>query len=145
VSSRKPPWWRAFDHVERAIGRPLEDAANSNRAVDVMVRGMKLQRALGGAVGRLAGGATERVLRVANIPSRGEIRRLNRQLAVLTSEVRALSADQQEALAALRRARGRTARSARSAPPASDPGKGRTDSVEPHQALHDSPEADDAG
>lgn len=103
MSSRKPPWWRAFDNVERKIGVPLEELAASNRYVDVMVKGMKVQRAIGGTVGRLAGGATERVLRAINIPTRSDVRRLNRQIAVLTSEVRALSVEQQEALRAGRR------------------------------------------
>jgi hypothetical protein len=98
VSSRKPPWWRAFDKVERAIGVPLENAAASNRYVDVMLRGMRVQRAIGGGVGRVLGGTAERVLRVANIPTRSDVRRLNRQIAVLTSEVRTLSAQQRESL-----------------------------------------------
>lgn len=98
MSSRKPPWWRAFDKIERAIGQPLESAAGSNRYVDVVLRGMKVQRAIGGGVGRVVGGAAERVLRAANIPTRSDVRRLNRQLAVLTSEVRALSVEQREVL-----------------------------------------------
>jgi hypothetical protein len=109
MSVGKPPWWRAFDRVERTLGRPLEDAANSSRGVDVMLRAIRLQRAIGGGLGRLAGGATERVLHVANMPTRGDIQRLSRQLATLTSELRALSADQREALAALRRERARKA------------------------------------
>jgi hypothetical protein len=95
---QKPPWWRGFDKLERAIGEPLERAAVSNRYVDLMVKGIKLQRAIGGRIGGLAGGATERVLRLANIPTRADIRRINQQLAVLTREVRELSTEQREAL-----------------------------------------------
>lgn len=96
MSTGKPPWWRAFDKVERAIAGPLEEIAASNRYVDVMVRGLKVQRSVGGGVGRLVGGVSERVLKVANIPTRSDIRRLNKQLAVLTSEVRELSVVQRE-------------------------------------------------
>jgi hypothetical protein len=95
--SSKPPWWRGFDKLERAIGEPLERAAVSNRYVDLMVRGMKVQRSIGGGIGRVAGGATERVLKAVNIPTRSDIRKLNQQLAVLTREVRELSAEQREA------------------------------------------------
>jgi hypothetical protein len=100
VSAHKPPWWRAFDRAERTLGSRLEDIAASNRYVDVMVRGMKVQRAIGAGIGSAAGGAVERVLRVANIPSRSDIHRLSKQLAVLTSEVRALQIEQREALVA---------------------------------------------
>jgi hypothetical protein len=96
MSSSKHPWWRAFDRVERAVGRPLEDAAASSRYVDVMLTGMKVQRAVGGAMFRVAGGTVGTVLRVATVPSRTDVRRLSRQLTVLTTEVRALAAAQHE-------------------------------------------------
>jgi hypothetical protein len=90
VSSNKHPWWRAFDKVERAVGKPLEDAVASRRYVDVMTRGIRVQRALGGAAGRVVGGAVGKVLHAVNIPTRGDVRRLTRDIAVLTSEVRSL-------------------------------------------------------
>ena len=96
MSSGKSPLWRGFDKVERKIGEPLERAAVSNRYVDLMVRGMNVQRAIGGRVGRVAGGATERVLKTLNIPTRSDVRKLNQQLAVLTREVREMSAEQRE-------------------------------------------------
>lgn len=95
MSSGKPTWRQVFDGVERKIGKPLEDAAGSSTYVDVMVRGMKVQRALVGAVGRVAGGAVNTVLRVANLPTRNDIAKLSRQVTVLTSEVRLLKAAQQ--------------------------------------------------
>jgi hypothetical protein len=99
VSPSKPPWWRAFDRVERKIGKPLEDAAASSRYVEVMVTGLRVQRAVGGAMARAAGGSFGAVLRVANIPTRSDVRRLSRQLTVLTTEVRQLAAAQEEAQA----------------------------------------------
>jgi hypothetical protein len=103
VSNGKPTWRRVFDSVERAIGEPLENAAGSSTYVDVMVRGMKLQRAVGGAVGRVAGGAVNAALRVANLPTRNDIAKLSRQVTVLTSEVRQLKSAQQPSSAARKR------------------------------------------
>lgn len=92
----KPPWWRAFDRVERAVGKPLEEAVASPTYVDVMLLGMRVQRKVTGVVLRGAGGAVGTVLHVANIPTRDDIRRLSRQMTVLTGEVRALAAAQEE-------------------------------------------------
>lgn len=95
MGSGKSPVWRTFDRVERAIGKPLEDAVASSRYVDAMTQGLKVQRKVGGAVGGVAGGLVNRVLRIANLPTRGDVRDLNRQIAVLTREVRDLAAVQQ--------------------------------------------------
>jgi hypothetical protein len=103
VSNGKPTWRRAFDRVERAIGEPLENAAGSSTYVDVLVRGMKVQRAVGGAVGRVAGGAVNVVLRAANLPTRNDMTKLSRQVTVLTSEVRQLKSAQQPAMATRKR------------------------------------------
>lgn len=80
-----------FDKVERAVGAPLEDAVSSPRygvAISFWVNGpMAAQRGVRRAVDdRLAS-----VLHALNIPTRSDVSRLNRQLAVLTAEVRALS------------------------------------------------------
>lgn len=97
MSSSKSPVWRAFDRVERKIGQPLEDAVASPRYIDVVLKGKKVQRAVGGAVGRLAGGAVSKVLHVAQIPTRSDVRKLNKQITTLTTEMRALAAAQTEA------------------------------------------------
>jgi hypothetical protein len=114
VSNGKPTWRRAFDRVERAVGEPLENAAGSSTYVDVMVRSMKVQRAVGGAVGRVAGGAVNVVLRAANLPTRNDVAKLSRQVTVLTSEVRKLKSAQQPSTATRKRTqpakRKRTAR-----------------------------------
>jgi hypothetical protein len=95
MSARKSAVWRAFDKVERAVGKPLEDAVASPTYVDVMLAGLKVQRAIGGAVVGVAGGLVGRVLRVANVPTRGDVLNLSRQMAVLTREVRDIAAEQQ--------------------------------------------------
>lgn len=96
MSSQKPPWWRAFDKAERAIGEPLEDVVASHPYVDVVVAGMKLQRAVGALVFGVATDVAERALRAAQVPTRSDVRRLSEQLTVLTSELRALRLDQQQ-------------------------------------------------
>jgi hypothetical protein len=85
-----------FDKVERTVGKPLEDAVASSRYVDTMLTVKKVQRAAGGAVFRTVDRGMGRVLHLVNVPTRGDVRRLSRQLTVLTSEVRALSAATKE-------------------------------------------------
>jgi hypothetical protein len=85
-----------FDKVERTVGRPLEDVVGSSRYVDTMLTVKKVPRAAGGAVFRTVDRGMGRVLHLVNVPTRGDVRRLSRQLTVLTSEVRALSAATRE-------------------------------------------------
>jgi len=96
VSSGQPTWRRVFDRVERMVGRPLEDAVASSRYVDVMLTTMKVQRAVGGVVARAVERRIGGLLHAINVPTRTDVRRLSRQLTVLTSEVRALAATTQE-------------------------------------------------
>ena len=96
MSQGQPTWRRAFDRVERKIGKPLEDAVASSRYIDVMLKTMKVQRAVGGAVGRQVEKRIGGVLHVLNVPTRGDVRRLSKQLTVLTSEVRTLAATTEE-------------------------------------------------
>ena len=92
LPSVRPPSLRTvFDKVERAVGAPLEDAVASPRygkAVSFWVNGPKAvtRRVRGTVDDKLAG-----VLHALNLPTRGDVTRLGRQLAVLTAEVRALS------------------------------------------------------
>lgn len=94
MGSDKSILWRGFDKVERAVGKPLEDLVASPTYVDWMVRGLKLQRAVGGLAGQVVKGGVGKVLRAVNLPTGSDVQRLSRQLAVLTSEVRALSTQQ---------------------------------------------------
>lgn len=97
MSAAKPAWRQVFDKVERAVGRPLEEAVASPTYADVIAIGIKTQRAVNGILGRAVGGAVGNVLRVINVPTRDDVLRLNRQLAVLSAEVRTLGAAQQAA------------------------------------------------
>lgn len=94
MSGEKSSHWRAFDRVERAVGRPLEDLVASRPYLDVALKGRRVQRAVRGAIGRVATGAATRVLHAAQIPTREEVRNLNRQLTNLTTEMRSLAAQQ---------------------------------------------------
>jgi hypothetical protein len=78
------------------VGKPLEEAVASSRYVDVMLTTMKVQRAVGGAVGRAVDHRIGGLLHAINIPTRSDVRRLSRQLTSLTGEVRALAATTQE-------------------------------------------------
>lgn len=97
MSNEKSAVWRGFDKVERKVGKPLEDVVASERYADVMVRGLKVQRAVGGLAGRVLKGGIGKVLRAVNIPTSTDVQRLSRQLAVLTSEVRTLTMEQHAA------------------------------------------------
>ncbi|HEX4106566.1 MAG TPA: hypothetical protein VHX88_00440 [Solirubrobacteraceae bacterium] len=94
--SGQPAWRRAFDSVERTVGRPLEDAAASSTYVDALVLVVKLQTTLTRATRRSIEKQLDRVLHVAGMPSRRDIRRLSHQLTTLTSEVRTLSTTTEE-------------------------------------------------
>lgn len=108
----KPGWRRAFDRVERVVGEPLEGIVASPKYVDVMLTGLKVQRALLGAVGRAAGGVVRKGLRAAQIPTRTDVRTLNQQLTELATEVRQLSAETHRLRAAAKRAPGSAPRKA---------------------------------
>lgn len=90
-----PSWRRAFDKVERVVGEPLEGAVASQQFVDVMAVGMRARRTATGAVFGVVRGVAGVVLRTVNIPTRDDVQRLNRNLVVLTTEVRRLKAEQQ--------------------------------------------------
>ncbi|MGQ0623313.1 MAG: hypothetical protein ACT4PP_01460 [Sporichthyaceae bacterium] len=80
-----------FDTVERAVGAPLENAVAHNRFGDAVAFWVKGPRAAGRAVRRQVDDRLAGVLHGLNIPTREDLTRVSRQLAVLTGEVRALS------------------------------------------------------
>jgi hypothetical protein len=83
----QPAWRRGFDRVERIVGRPLERVVDTSRFAEVLVLAFRAQ----GVVGRLAERQTRAALHLCNIPSRSDVKRINRQLAVLANEIRRLS------------------------------------------------------
>jgi len=92
VSAGQPRWRRTFDTAERAIGRPLENVVASPRYLDVALFGRRA-RAVAGSV---IGAPMTTVLHLLSLPARSDIRKLGRQIAMLTNEVRELAADVDE-------------------------------------------------
>lgn len=86
--ARQPFLRRAFDRAERAIGTPLEAVVESSRFTDVYLANKRVRRAARAVLDRPTGA----FLHFINIPARSDVRRVNRQLAGLTEEVRSLSA-----------------------------------------------------
>jgi hypothetical protein len=115
---------RAFDRAERAIGKPLEDAVQSSKFTDVYLARKRVQRTLRSVIDRPTGA----LLHFINIPARSDVRRVNRQIAALTEELRSLSArlDEQQSESASRRTRKPAARSRTPTPPKKAPSKGET-------------------
>lgn len=96
MSKSKPKLREAFDKVERAVGEPLEELVSSKTYTDTMVKAKKVHTTIQGTVADLAAGAAEKVLHIAQIPTRSDVRNLNRQIAELATEIRMLSAKLQE-------------------------------------------------
>ena len=89
MSLGQPRWRQAFDTAERTVGRPLETIVASPRYLDVALLGRRIRGVAGTAVGI----PMTTVLHLLNLPARGDIRKLSRQVATLTNEVRQLSAE----------------------------------------------------
>lgn len=83
-----PGWRRTFDQVEREFGGRLEGLTGTRQFADVAIRGFRLQRSLLRTYERGA----RTVLHAVHLPAISDVRRLNRQVATLTTEVRTLTA-----------------------------------------------------
>ena len=92
MSPGQPRWRQAFDLAERTVGRPLEYAVASPRYLDVALLGRRIRTVAGSAVSL----PVNTVLHVLNIPAKGDIRKLSRQIASLTNEVHQLAAEVDE-------------------------------------------------
>jgi len=92
MSGGPPLWRRAFDKAERAVGSPLEEAVASRRMSDLFTVGFRVEGAVKGLFER----QTRTALHFWNLPARTDVARLNRQVATLTTEVRALAARLEE-------------------------------------------------
>jgi hypothetical protein len=78
--------------AEQAVGRPLEHAVSSPRYLDVALLGRRLKTVAGSAVSL----PVTTVLHVLNVPAKGDVRKLSRQIATLTNEVRQLASEVEE-------------------------------------------------
>ena len=82
-----PRWRRGFDTAERAVGRPLEALVASPGYLDVALFGRRVRAAAGSAVTV----PMTTVLHLLSLPARSDIRKLSRQVATLSNEVRVLA------------------------------------------------------
>lgn len=82
---------RAFDKAERAIGEPLEEIVASKSYTEAMLKLFKARKAISGAIAGKASGMVEKLLHLAQIPTRSDVRSMNRHIADLSAEVRTLS------------------------------------------------------
>lgn len=83
---RSPAWRRAFDGVERLMGRPLESATNSTDVQSALVTVRRVRRAVTSPVDRLA----SRGLHLVGLPSHADVLALRRQLNELQRDVSTL-------------------------------------------------------
>jgi hypothetical protein len=97
MSDEKPPWRKAIEDYERAIGAPLEAFIKSDEFADMAAKAAKAQagHAQPGLVPGLAGApdmatATAQWLHSMNLPAASDIAELHEEIRELRSEVRAL-------------------------------------------------------
>ena len=89
MSAGQPRWRRAFDTAERTVGRPLEAVVASPGYLEVALLGRRVRAVAGSALTV----PMTTVLHLFSLPARADIRKLSRQVAALTNEVRELAAE----------------------------------------------------
>lgn len=119
----KPTWRKAFDRVERAVGKPLEDAVGSQRYVDAVVLGFKVQMAVNRKVRQTVDRQIGAALHMVNVPTYRDVRRLSKQLSTLTGEVRTLATQTDEIAAAAAALQERQAEQVRAEPDPAEDGR----------------------
>ena len=87
----RPAWRRAFDRVERTVGKPLEDVAGSPRSISTALVARKVHLTVRRQVRRAIDRPVGVVLRLAGMPTRADVQRLSAPVATLTGEVRELA------------------------------------------------------
>jgi hypothetical protein len=87
----RPAWRRAFDRVERTVGKPLEDVAGSQRYIRTALVGRNVHVGVRRQVSRAIERPVGAVLRLAGIPTRADVLKLTAHVATLTGEVRELA------------------------------------------------------
>ena len=117
----RPAWRRVFDRAERAIGGPLEQMIDTRRFAKALVLTFRAQGIAYGLMER----NTRMLLHLWNMPARTDIKRLNRQVAILATEVRRLAEDlERKEVAANRKPAARNG-SAQKGAPARKPASGK--------------------
>jgi hypothetical protein len=96
MSSEKPPWRKAIEDYERAIGAPLEEFIKSDQFADMAAKAAKQQAQApqGMAASPVPGmpASTTEWLHSMNLPAASDIAELRAEIEALREEVRALTA-----------------------------------------------------
>jgi len=87
MSSNRPLWLRAVHRVERAIGEPVEAAVRTDTYFDLVT---KINRTTKSAK-RTVGGASTKVLHLANLPASSDMKRMREQLSRMERRINQLS------------------------------------------------------
>lgn len=85
--AERPLWRRAFDTAERAVGRPLEEAVQTEHFADAIMLANRLQADLRRGFER----SSRRLLHAFNLPAGSDVKRLHEQLWALERQIRDLS------------------------------------------------------
>jgi hypothetical protein len=81
-----PAWRKAFDGIERRIGRPLEAATNSPDLQNLIISLNRVRRTVSGPAEHVASWGLHRV----GLPSRADVQAMSRQLNELQRDISAL-------------------------------------------------------
>jgi hypothetical protein len=87
MSANRPLWLRAVLRVERAIGEPVEAAVRTDTYFDLVTRVSRTAK----TAKRTVGGASTRVLHLANLPAGSDMRRLREQLSRMERRINQLT------------------------------------------------------
>jgi hypothetical protein len=83
----RPAWRQVFDRLERRVGGPLESLVAASGFMSALATAAQVQRHAQQRVER----ATERALRLVNLPAASDLDRLARQVGVVERQLRELS------------------------------------------------------
>ena len=96
MSDEKPPWRKAIEDYERAVGAPLEEFIKSDQFADMAAEAAKkqAQASPGPAASPIPGmpASTTEWLHSMNLPAASDIEELRADITALREEVRALTA-----------------------------------------------------
>jgi hypothetical protein len=95
MAERPPAWRQGFDAVERHVAPRIEAAVQSEQFAIAVGLAARVQRAVEGEMAR----TTRRVLHRLNLPAGTDVSRILNEIGQLRVQVRALTAELEEARA----------------------------------------------
>ena len=97
MAERPPAWRQGFDAVERQVAPRIESVVQSEQFAVAVGLAARVQRAVEGEMAR----TTRRVLHRLNLPAGTDVSRILNEIGQLRVQVRALTAELEEARAEL--------------------------------------------